>query len=570
MHESLLAINEGLKIPHEDRPSLRADLAFQFVKLSTAIRDFTIEFTFSRIKSPDAQLLRNEIQGAIRALLAIKSQTTLFATLDSEKASSPVELIRLRLAEPTHLLLSTMRDAIKATDWTICKLSGITSDPPSHDTPISLSLALSHLIEVKKGFDKADANMIAHDDITTPYSDNVEAIELFLFVHPVRQAVDTVEQLARHVLSMEQQNRPWRIQRPTYPWRKALDRSNKQVRHDRGGLTAGFYFRTKSQLEHTLAELLSTHYVPTNQHNSSSNSPNTKYHGDAKAQGSTLRYRLWTLLHRLQGFESRFALKVTLASTLLAIPAWLPQSRDWWNDNQAWWAVVAVWLMMHPRVGGTFQDLFTRCFCAALGAAWGALACVAASAGRVGRPSRTPTHPTQPIVLAVFAAFYLPPMLWRFTQSRHPRSGFVGCISFIVVSLDAYTVGGGRDIGARVAWTRGTAFVVGITAAVVVNWVLWPFVARHELRKSVATMMIHLSLLYRGVIAKYVYPTEGEGPATQDVQRSEMLEGRLREGFVRTRQLVDLTGHEIVRAPSPNLWTTLSSHKGSLVLAAVC
>ena len=190
---------------------------------------------------------------------------------------------------------------------------------------------------------------------------------------------------------------------------------------------------------------------------------------------------------------------------------------------------------MHPRVGGTFQDLAARVSCAAIGAVWGGFAYAAG----VGNP----------YFMAVFAAIYMIPMLYRFTQSSHPRSGVVGCISFTVVSLSAYTSGGHPSI-ITIAWTRGLAFVVGVVAALIVNWVLWPFIARHELRKSLSAMMLHSAILYRGVIAKYVYYSEGDGPGPEDIARSEMLEGRLREGFVRMRQLMELTRHEMrLRAP---------------------
>ena len=39
-------------------------------------------------------------------------------------------------------------------------------------------------------------------------------------------------------------------------------------------------------------------------------------------------------------------------------------------------------------------------------------------------------------------------------------------------------------------------------------------------------------------MAKYIYYEEGHDPTPEDVERSEMLEGRLREGFVRIRQLL--------------------------------
>lgn len=124
-----------------------------------------------------------------------------------------------------------------------------------------------------------------------------------------------------------------------------------------------------------------------------------------------------------------------------------------------------------------------------------------------------------PYVMAVFAAIYMIPMIFRFTQSSHPRSGIVGCISFTVVSLGAKTLDGQPSV-AHIAWTRGVAFVVGVVASVIVNWVLWPFVARHELRKALSAMMVYSSIIYRGVVARYVYYEAGHEPGPEDIERS--------------------------------------------------
>ena len=150
-------------------------------------------------------------------------------------------------------------------------------------------------------------------------------------------------------------------------------------------------------------------------------------------------------------------------------------------------------------------------------------------------------------MMAVLAAIYMIPMLQRFTQSPHPRSGIVGCLSFTVVSLAEYT-NHDRASVVKIAWSRGMAFVIGVVAALLVNWMFWPFVARHELRKSLASMLLHSSILYRSIISKYVYYKEGQPPGPEEIQKSEMLEGRLREGFVRIRQLLELTRHEMVRS----------------------
>lgn len=60
-------------------------------------------------------------------------------------------------------------------------------------------------------------------------------------------------------------------------------------------------------------------------------------------------HSIWTVMHRLQGFETRFGLKTALVTSLLAIPAWLTQSNGWWDDYEIWWAVVIAWLLTGPR-----------------------------------------------------------------------------------------------------------------------------------------------------------------------------------------------------------------------------
>ena len=536
MHQTLQTAAKGLHFPRQESQQLRRNLALQFVRLSTATRDFTIEFTYSKIRAGDVKVLRNEIQGLIRAILALKPSTSLFDAYD-EVHGEPADTIRQCLAGPVGGLLEAMRDCILATDMKMLNIAGLTATAARYGQTLPLHDALAMLKTSQEAFDRADARLLEEGKFITACKGNIEVIELFLFVHPVRQAADTIMILSQHVLDMQKRCYKWRIQAPSYPWYKAINRSNPQVRHDRGGLTAGFYFRTKRSLERTMASLLNDDASPAKtlagkaQAKRSSHEQGVDNEGD---RTTAFRYTLWLLLHRLQGFESRFALKVTLTTTLLSIPAWLPQSRGWWNNYESWWTVVTVWLMMHPRVGGTFQDLFTRCFCAAIGAVWGGLAF------RAGNGN--------PYVMAVFAVAYLIPMLHRFTQSSHPRSGFIGCVSFVVISLDTYTAKGRPSI-VQIVWTRGLAFVVGIVAAVIVNWVLWPFIARHELRKSISAMMLHSAILYRGLISKCVYYAEGEAPGPQDIERSEMLEGRLREGFVRMRQLLELTRHEIVRFP---------------------
>ncbi|KAL0637512.1 Zinc finger protein containing five transmembrane domains [Maublancomyces gigas] len=149
--------------------------------------------------------------------------------------------------------------------------------------------------------------------------------------------------------------------------------------------------------------------------------------------------------------------------------------------------------------------------------------------------------------------------------------------------MSVYTLDG-EPSAAKIAWTRGVALIIGIVSAVVVNWVIWPFVARHELRKSLSFMMLNLGVSYRGVVARYIYYDADSQPTKEDLERSEMQEARLREGtflvdrsslirwaidsptyaldrgfansdiclsgFVRMHELLEMTRHEIrIRGP---------------------
>lgn len=162
--------------------------------------------------------------------------------------------------------------------------------------------------------------------------------------------------------------------------------------------------------------------------------------------------------------------------------------------------LVTLLLTLFYRTGGNVQDLFTRSLCAVLGAVW-AGAAFAAGGGN-------------PYVIAVFCLIYMPPMLYRYTQSSHPvrllsvliklvlipvstqRSGLVGCLSFTIVSLTLNTAPPGTS-HILIAAIRGAAMVVGVVASILVNWILWPFVARHDLRKGLSAMLFYSSIVYR-------------------------------------------------------------------------
>ncbi|EYB31153.1 hypothetical protein FG05_09510 [Fusarium graminearum] len=504
LDKSFKTMQESLVIPRPKDIRAKRRLAKAFMEVSLAYRDMRIDLTITRFRPMDVRELRNAVQGVVRALLSMRTDTDLFEELDSPVGITvadglgdeiPYEdsgrKIAQALSSPTKEVMACMAEAVSRCHAALMDLTGWRKEiGPSADISSDIVPIQLRMKEALEAFDAAEARLLASNDRPDTYEEHGQAVELFVFARHARETAATVVQLMTHVHDMRSHSNHTRINLPTYPPAKALYRTNAQVRHDRGGVTAG---------------------------------------------KKKLRYRVWLVLRRLQDIESKYALKVALLILVLALPGWLGTETGWWNAHEAWWAACLGWITMHPRVGGNVQDFFTRASIAILGAVWSGAA-HAASRGN-------------PYVLAVFSAIYMIPMMYRFTQSKHPRSGLIGCLSFTVISLSL------RNHSADASVTllgvhKGVAFLVGTIAPIIVNWILWPFVARHELRGALSSMIYYMSIMYRNVVANYVYFDEGKDPTPEDIRRSEMLESRMREGFVRIRQLLVMTRHEIrLRGP---------------------
>ncbi|XWW98797.1 hypothetical protein V2A60_006800 [Cordyceps javanica] len=558
LHRSLELVQKALKNPHARDTRLRRQLSKSFVDLSEAYRDMVIDSTITRFRPEDVLELRNLMQAVFRALLSMDTESTLLVRPENDRAVNAeknqkdgdngddghVRDVMGALATPTRALIVCMREAVLRCDAALMDISGHRKSigPPtdvSSDTADSRHRLKQTLID----FDVVESSLLQSGSLPDSAVYDSEVVQLFVFARHVHEAAITVQNLLSHVSEMKDVSERAHIRFPSYPLSKAVYRTNAQIRHDRGGVVAGSYEVTFGDIARLLDTIKSRAHKPAGRAESDTGDAQLKPEtsntsgvrtvtGDGKAR-SKVRYRVWRGLYQLQGLESKYALKACLVISLLSVPSYLDQSKWWWDRYEAWWAVAMSWVVMHPRVGGNLQDLVNRSCLAVLGAVW-------AGAGYAAGNGN-------PYVMGAFAAVYMLPMLYRYTLSSHPRSGLVGSLAFTVVSL------GLLDPSRETATTtpaavftacQGVTFFVGTAAPILVNWVLWPFVARHELRAALSSMLFFMSVTYRSVAATYVYFEAGGAPTAADVRRSELLEGRLREGFVRIRQLLVLTRHE--------------------------
>lgn len=407
-----------------------------------------IEVTFTSLRPDDVEQLRNLLQGVIREIMAIKPETTLFGnpsrksqsthepasqhteqpdvvidielSEDSEDSSDDMssydnhlEIVHNTMARPAKDLVSAMETALQGCDTVLMDMSGYIHLPEQRG-PLDIEETWQQLRRSITQFDDADISLINHPDLPLSYSSHPELVELFLFIHPLRQTADAVDALISKVVKMMSTTRgsKRRLFLPSYPWRRALHRTNPQVYHDRGGLSAGYYFRSKEAIDEVIKKVHARAYtLLPDALNSIKDNERSAVDTDDAVDNKKLRYRAWKALHRLQGWEMRFAFRVVLVIGTLSIPAWLSQSRNWWAESEAWWAVVAAWFMVHPRAGGNAQDLFTRSVATLLGATWGGMSYAAGDASGSGKP----------YIFALFAAvFMIPASGWHAKSENLP------------------------------------------------------------------------------------------------------------------------------------------------------
>jgi hypothetical protein len=282
------------------------------------------------------------------------------AVIRTDTGSRVVRLVSSKLSGPTSKLLSCMRSSLEISDAVLMSMSGYRKYlGPGEEVSSDIVGSVSNLRKTMIKYDEEEASLMGDPALPPTYSDHPEVVELFLFMHPIRQAATSVEALLVKVMEMQQRSPGWKLYLPSYPFSKAIQRTNAQVRHDRGGVTAGFYFHSQSKLARTMKGMANVYKpLPREVEQGAEDAVHEgmtrtetigKYEEEedlaldrASSKGRRLRFKAWTILHRLQGFETRFALKVAVVTSMLAVPAWLSQSRTWWNENESWWAVVMV------------------------------------------------------------------------------------------------------------------------------------------------------------------------------------------------------------------------------------
>lgn len=247
---------------------MRQRLSQAFFDLSVAHREMKLDITIARFRARDIKELRGHVQGVIRGLLSMKIDNEIFEDLlhsrpatrrsglsvISEKSvdgrsgnprartwapslsDDDAQAKGLRVLQgPTQALVEAMDDGLRACDAAFMDMSGYRSflGPPK-DVSSDVVDAEKRIATAVKEFDEAEG-ILSGSQESQGY--NPEIIRLLVLARSVRMTTDPIIKLMARMHEMKAQSNHIRFDPPAYAFWKSLNRSNAQVRHDRGTVT---------------------------------------------------------------------------------------------------------------------------------------------------------------------------------------------------------------------------------------------------------------------------------------------------------------------------------------------
>ncbi|ORY91108.1 hypothetical protein BCR43DRAFT_538228 [Syncephalastrum racemosum] len=225
-----------------------------------------------------------------------------------------------------------------------------------------------------------------------------------------------------------------------------------------------------------------------------------------------LRYQLWLFIRKLKSYEFKFALKMAVAVSILCVPAFFPSSAAWFIQERCQWASITVIAIMNPTSGGTLIASVWRIIGTIIGAlfGWAAL--------ETGQGS--------PYVLAIFAVLLAIPFFYIHLGSTYNRICIVVLASYMIVAVTRY-------VNPSPYETNATTVCM-----------IWPFVARHAVRKSISGILNRLGEYYIYLVGTFLYSEPDNPPTAVDIKHSLKMETKIQATITNARVLLELTDHE--------------------------
>ncbi|KAG1503778.1 hypothetical protein G6F54_001436 [Rhizopus delemar] len=221
-----------------------------------------------------------------------------------------------------------------------------------------------------------------------------------------------------------------------------------------------------------------------------SNTFNTLHTPKPKTKWRKFFIQVWMTFSLFKLQKMRYAIKATIATILLATPAFLESTQDWYREYRMEWALITLMVVMTPTVGGTNLVAVYRIFSTILG-------CYSAMIFYM-------LFPGNMYVLPILTWLFSIPNFWMILTNKHGKFGQFTLLAYNLVMLNKYNDRDTNDVEVwRLANQRCFAILVGVVFGLVATAYVWPYEARVELRKGLSDFLLRLAWLYQKLISLY-------------------------------------------------------------------
>lgn len=369
---------------------------------------------------------------------------------------------------------------------------------------------------------------------------DANCIDVFLFIRYLRNA-------AKHLIGAIQSCQElgseikWRVVPLHYPLHRALIRLPKRCALDEGAGNVLHYFETKRDVD-DIFESLYNSYTSRHKYTKEKTDKTAVVvraidHNDFNfhTTNNKWRFRLWKLSSSLVGPEMKWTLKVLFVVIFFSLPGWIPESYRWYDNYQCWWAPLTFLLLAHRKHSGRWDSLLRRIVCALMGIFWG----WAANQSR---------HFGSPYVICTFGGLFAVLFATNIFVYENTKSSFTALLCFVIVALEPYSKGSTSLKTAVIwknTWVTGLSFIIAVLTSIPINWVVWSFKARSELRLSLSSLLSHISQSYQSVTDRYLYRDLDDAPTELTLALSHIREIRLTQSALAVRDLLTKAKNEV-------------------------
>ncbi|KAI9476242.1 MAG: Fusaric acid resistance protein-like-domain-containing protein [Benjaminiella poitrasii] len=248
--------------------------------------------------------------------------------------------------------------------------------------------------------------------------------------------------------------------------------------------------RTSDYRLHHKHLLKITPFVPNERHMT-----NTLHTPEPKTKWHRFIIRVWRTFSLFKLQKIRYAVKASIATIILATPAFIESTQDWFRTYRMEWALITLMVVMTPTVGGTNIVSIYRIFSTILG-------CYTAMIFYMLFPSNM-------YVLPILTWLFSIPNFYLILYHKHGKFGQFTLLAYNLVMLNKYN---DRDTNEVPVWLlanqRCFAILVGVVFGLFVTAYVWPYEARVELRKGLSDFLLRLAWLYQKLVTIYAdyYP----------------------------------------------------------------